>query len=168
MYSLFLTSHKYFDHPLLFSRYPGQGVPAEYSKSIYTKIVDDIRQDLTVLESIEPLHIRAKLLTYCVNTRFDYFLSTDSLATMLPFADEVDTSVESAICKMLQWRNDNGEATTALSQLRLSISKGDWGVRSMVHSAQAAILGMHLSYFKWSATHEDALRSCDILQSAEV
>ena len=145
------------------------GVPfgsSEYCNTVYTEVVADIRNDLTLIESIEPLHIRAKLLTYCVNTRFDYFLSTDSLVRTLPFAEEVDTSVASALCQMLHWPTVPGDSTLALAQLRLPISRGGWGVRSLAHSAPAAILGTHLSFFKWLVSYDDHLTSCDVLRSA--
>jgi len=130
---------------------------AEFQSTEYEIIIKDIRDDLNLLEAISSIHLRAKLLVYCVNTRFEYFLATTTLTEILPIARQLDEFIEQAVCKWLKWTHNSdaislSEHRNALDQLRLPKAQGGWGLRSMEHTAPAAVLGSQLKFNSWIPT----------------
>ena len=135
------------------------GVPfgtLTYRKEVFSQIVQKISHDLVLLRDIDQLHIRSKLLIYCVNVRFDYFLGTDSFQLLLTMASELDSLIAGSVIESLHWDDSLalGEisVTQAIQQLRLPISRGGWGIRSIVHSTFSASAGLVFSFLKWLDT----------------
>ena len=97
-----------------------------FKVAVFKKIGDKISHDLQLISQIPACHIRAKLLIYCVNARFDYFMGTADMATILPHATVIDNIVKASAARLLGWEVTH-ELAPAFDQLRLPIRKGGWG-----------------------------------------
>ena len=76
----------------------------DYRKSVYADLVLSIRDDASLLQDIDFPHIRAKLLTYCINPRFEHFLSTDLFSTQEQSMIEIDNVIQDAIPRhLMHW-----------------------------------------------------------------
>ena len=125
-----------------------------FKSSVLKKLRDKIAHDLQLITEIPVCHIRAKLLVYCVNARFDYFMGTMDLPTILPQAADIDGMVKDSVSTLLGWENIP-ERAPAFDQLRLPIRKGGWGLHSKVHSAPAAVLGAFSRFRQWVVEHPE-------------
>jgi len=123
----------------------------------FQKIGDKIAHDLQLISQVPVRHIRAKLLVYCVNARFDYFMGTADLTSILPQAEAIDRMVDNSVGQLLGW-DAAQQFGTALDQLRLPIRKGGWGLHSKVHSAPAAVLGAFFRFRQWAVEHPELLQ----------
>ena len=127
---------------------------SEYHHRTFRKIIDKVQKDLHLLAQVPHLHLRAKLLTYCTNTRFDYFMGTDKLAVVMQYATMVDHLIHDATCDLLGWpRGDDSH--NAVVQLRLPIAQGGWGLHCKCVQAPAANLGPFLCFTKWLSGRTD-------------
>ena len=88
-----------------------------------------MQKDLHLLATVPHLHLRAKLLTYCTNIRFAYFMGTDRLSMVMPYADMVDHLIHDATCDLLGWPRGADSHNTVV-QLRLPIAQGGWSLHS--------------------------------------
>ena len=80
-----------------------------FMNAFFAGLVQKIDLDLELLAQLPDLHVRAKLLVYCVKKLLDYFLGTIDLEVTLPYAQIIDEHIESAVRLLLGWENLSAE-----------------------------------------------------------